>query len=300
MTSPIMSDTEMRAAVKELEVASFNHEQWSETILGTLVCRLPPDQRDMSGDAHRACRFGQWYYSSGIANLAHHSGFAELGIEHEHMHRMAARLLQRSLDNEPVSIKDYDAFQTSLKSTRLELATLRRELEEALFNLDPLTGTPSRLSMLSNLREQRELVRRNVHPCTLAMMDLDQFKLVNDNYGHAAGDKVLISFARHIMSHMRPYDRVFRYGGEEFLIFMPDADLQAGHVIIERLREELGALSFDGRGKEIFHVTASFGLSSLEPDLSVEGSIDRADKALYVAKALGRNRSIIWNESMTP
>jgi diguanylate cyclase len=299
MTTPIMSDAEMRAAVKELEVASFNHEQWSEMIFGTLICRLPPDQRDMSDDAHHACRFGQWYYTSGIAGLAQHPGFAEIGIEHEHMHRSAATLLRGVVDGEPISIKDYDSFQTSLKSMRLELATLRRELEEALFNLDPLTGTPSRLSMLTNLREQRELVRRNVHPCTLAMMDLDHFKMVNDNHGHAVGDKVLISFAHHIMAHLRPYDKVFRYGGEEFLIFMPDADLQAGHVIIDRLRQELGALPIDANGKEIFHVTASFGLTRLDPDVPVEHSIDRADKALYVAKALGRNRAIIWNESMS-
>jgi diguanylate cyclase (GGDEF)-like protein len=131
------------------------------------------------------------------------------------------------------------------------------------------------------------------------MMDLDHFKAVNDKYGHANGDKVLVGLAHHIIMHLRPYDKIFRYGGEEFLIIMPDTDLKAGHDIVDRLREELGALRFDAAGKEIFHLTVSFGLAGLDPDMSVEQSIDRADNALYVAKAMGRNRAITWNESMS-
>jgi diguanylate cyclase (GGDEF)-like protein len=152
--------------------------------------------------------------------------------------------------------------------------------------------------MLTKLREQHELAVRKVHVCTIVMIDLDHFKNVNDKYGHVVGDKVLVGVARYIMAHLRPYDKVFRYGGEEFLMCLPDTNLQTGHEIIDRLREELGSLPHEADGKATFHVTVSFGLTLLDPDLPVEKSIDRADKALYVAKAMGRNRAITWDASM--
>ena len=101
-------------------------------------------------------------------------------------------------------------------------------------------------------------------------MDLDFFKSVNDKYGHLIGDKVLISFAQYVMTHLRPYDKVFRYGGEEFLICLPDIDLQKGHGLVDRLRQELGSLPIETEDKQVFHVTVSCGLTLLDPDLSVE------------------------------
>jgi diguanylate cyclase len=298
MAIPTLSDEQMRSALKELEQASYNHDQWAETLYGTLICRLTPDERDTSRDSHHQCRFGQWYYRSGLTALKNYPGFAEIGLEHERMHQYAASLLRSSLDGVPISIKDYERFVTALKRMHLEIATVQRELESTLFNLDPLTGTPSRVGMLTKLRELQEFVRRN-HDCTVAMMDLDFFKSVNDKYGHLVGDKVLVGFARYIMAHLRPYDRVFRYGGEEFLICLSDTGLQAGHDILERLREELGSLQFESDGQGPFHVTVSFGVASLDGDAPVEQSIDRADRALYVAKTTGRNRVVDWDASMT-
>ncbi len=294
MAIPNMSDEEMRAALKELEQAAYNHEQWSEMLFSTLICRLPPDQRDVSGDAHRRCRFGQWYYNSGFAALEGHPGFSEIAVEHEHMHKFGAHLLQLSMDGLPISMNEYDRFMAALKRMRLELANIQHELKDALFNLDPLTGTPSRNGMLTKLREQQELVRRNVHTCAIAMMDLDHFKIVNDRYGHLVGDKVLIASSRYVMSNLRPYDKVFRYGGEEFLIYLPNADLQSGRDALDRLREGLETLQHEAADEQEFRVTASFGLALLDPDLPVEQSIDRADQALYAAKAAGRNCTVSW------
>ncbi len=228
MAIPNLPDDQIRKAVKELEQASHNHDQWAEMLFGTLICRLPPDERDTNAEAHRMCRFGQWYYKFGVAVVERHPGFAEIGLAHERMHQYAGSLLRATADDIPISINDYERFVSALKRMRLEIETVRRELEDALHNLDPLTGTPSRLGMLTKLREQGELVKRNVHACVVAMMDLDRFKSVNDNYGHLIGDKVLVDAAGYIMAHLRPYDKVFRYGGEEFLICLPDTDLQEG------------------------------------------------------------------------
>jgi diguanylate cyclase len=299
MAIPNLSGEQLHSAVKELQQAIYNHEQWSEMLLGTLICRLTPDERDINPDAHRMCRFAQWYYKSGIAGLERHPGFAEIGLEHQRMHQYAASLLRSSSDGVPISIEDYERFVTALKRMRLEIATLQHELQGALSNLDPLTGTPSRNGMLTSLREQRELVHRDVHRCIVAMMDLDHFKAVNDTYGHAVGDRVLVNAARYVMRHLRPYDKVFRYGGEEFLICLPDTDLETGRGIIDRLRAELGALTQEADGRPTFHVTVSFGLTLLDPGISVEESIDRADKALYVAKRTGRDRTVTWDTSMS-
>lgn len=299
MAIPNLSDEQLHSALKELQQAVYNHDQWSEMLIGTLICRLTPDERDIGPDAHHLCRFAQWYYKTGIAGLERHPGFAEIGLEHQRMHQYAASLLRSSMDGIPISIEDYERFVTALKRMRLEIATVQHELQGALSNLDPLTGTPSRNGMLTSLREQREFVHREVQTCVVAMMDLDHFKAINDTYGHVVGDRVLVSLARYVMRHLRPYDKVFRYGGEEFLICLPDTDVQTGHDIVDRLRRELGSLPQEADGKEMFHVTVSFGLTLLDPDAPVEESIDRADKALYVAKTTGRDRTVTWDASMS-
>ncbi|MBI4922692.1 MAG: diguanylate cyclase [Devosia nanyangense] len=298
MAIPNIPPEQMRSALKELQQAVYNHEQWAENLHATLICHLPPDLRDTGTDAHRNCRFGQWFYSAGAAALADHPGVAEIGHEHERMHQYARTLLTSSTGGVPISIGDYERFVSTMKRLRLEIETVQSELQDALYNLDPLTGTPSRIGMLSKLREQHEFVVRKVRPCTVAMFDLDHFKAVNDQYGHLTGDKVLVDIAHYIVAHLRPYDKVFRYGGEEFLICLPDTDAQTGRDIIDRLRAELGSLMHAAADGRTFQVTISFGVTLLDPDIPVEQSIDRADKALYVAKATGRNRTVIWDASM--
>ncbi len=295
---PNLSEKQLREALRELDQAIYNHEQWSENLHGTLICRLKPDQRDISAESHRLCRFGQWYYTSGRAMLDRYPGVAEIEIEHQRMHQYAASLLRSSADGVPISIADYERFLTALKRLRLEIATVQRELEDTLYSLDALTGTSGRAGMLTKLREQHELVKREVHACAIAMMDLDDFKSINDRYGHAVGDRVLVGIARYVMAHLRPYDKVFRYGGEEFLICLPDTDLQTGRNILARMGEELASLRHEAGDKTIFHVTISAGLTVLDPGITVEETIDRADKALYVAKAAGKNRVLTWDPLM--
>jgi diguanylate cyclase len=299
MTIPSLSQDLMHTVIGELEQALFNHDQWCEGLYSTLICRLPTDQRDMEPDAHQKCRFGQWYFGPGSAKLRQHRGFEEIAVEHQRMHQYAATLLMASKNQVPVSLLDYERFVSALKRMRLEIITLKHDIEDALYNLDPLTGVASRIGMLTKLREELEFVKRKVHSCCVAMMDLDGFKIVNDVHGHAVGDQVLITFARHMASCLRPYDKLFRYGGEEFLLCAVDADLLTGRRIIERIRGELACISHQGSSKGPFYVTVSIGLTLLDPDISVEESIDRADKALYVAKSSGRDRIVVWDPSMT-
>jgi diguanylate cyclase (GGDEF)-like protein len=197
----------------------------------------------------------------------------------------------------PVSQNDYDNFANALDRLRLQIDTMRRELEDSLYNRDPTTGAESRIGMLTRLREMLELVRRRVQHCCVAIMDLDHFKAVNDTYGHLTGDKVLAGAVRYLQDNLRPYDKVFRYGGEEFLIALQNTDPQAALSLIERLREGLASSALAQAGSEPIRATASFGIAPLDPDASVEVSLERADKALYEAKSAGRNRVQIWEAS---
>ncbi len=288
----------MRTALAELDQALFNHGQWCDGLYSTLICRLPPDQRDLEADAHRKCRFGQWYYGPGSMHLHAHPGFEEIAIEHQRMHQYAATLLSAAASQVPISLQDYERFDSALNRMRLEITTLKRDLEDGLYNLDPLTGAASRIGMLTKLREEREFVKRNAHSCCVAMMDLDNFKKVNDTHGHAIGDRVLVGFAHYVLTHLRPYDKLFRYGGEEFLLCAKDTDLVTGRAMIERLREESSSIPHEANGTGSVHVTVSVGLTLLDPDVSVEESVDRADKALYQAKLGGRNQTDVWDPSM--
>ena len=298
MTVVHLTQEQMRAAVSELEQALYNHERWTDALYAVLVCRLAPDERDISEDAFRRCQFGQWYYAAGHLKLDQFPGFAEIEIEHRRMHQYAMTLLRASIEGTPISLQDYERFTNALKRTRLEITSLKHELETSLYNLDPLTGVSSRVGMLGKLREQMELAKRGVQPTCVAMFDIDHFKEVNDRLGHAAGDQVLIAIAHYLQSHVRPYDKIYRYGGEEFLLCMPDADLDAARKTCERLGAELAGLRHRVEGGGVMHVTVSAGLAMLAAEIPVEETIKRADAALYAAKNQGRNRVVVWDSKL--
>jgi diguanylate cyclase (GGDEF)-like protein len=292
-----LNQDELRSFLTQIDQAIYNHNQWYESLIRALICHLPCDRRDAGRNAHRECLFGQWYYSPAAQKLKDHPGFNALGKEHECVHQNAIDLIQLEGAGSAVPILDFEKFNNALGSMRLQLQTLKRELEELLYNRDSLTRAHTRTGMLTNLRELQELVKRGIQSCSVAMMDLDHFKAINDTFGHAAGDKVLVSVTYHILENLRPYDRIFRYGGEEFLITMLHTDPDSGFVAIERLRDVISGNQVDFDGGDI-GVTVSFGLTLLDPETPVEQSIERADKALYAAKAAGRNRTMVWSPSM--
>lgn len=290
---------ELLANVAQLKEALFNHQAWHGALVRTLACGLPGDKHDTGESAHTECRFGQWYYSDAPAKLRNHPGFIAIGEEHQRMHRLAKQLLAAAHGGGRIAPLDFDNFSNSLDRLRLELSSMERELENSLYNHDALTGAITRFDILPTLREQQELVKRHAQVCCIAMMDLDNFKAINDLYGHSAGDQVLAASVRYLIKHLRPYDKVFRYGGEEFLLCLPYMQLMPGHERIKGLCGGLAALEVDvGEGGPI-RSSASFGLALLDPELPVRASIDRADKALYAAKAAGKSCVRIWDAAMS-
>lgn len=293
-----LSKEELQETLQHVDNAIYNHDKWLDEVTRTVVCRITPDHRDLAEDAHRQCLFGQWYYGNAPQGLRDHPSYVAIEGEHRRMHQLGRQLLLASTQAASGSPMEYDGFRNAVERLRLEIHTLKHEIEQALYNRDALTGAENRLSMLTTLREQRELVKRHVYECALAMMDLDHFKAINDNFGHSVGDQVLVALVQKVKLHLRTYDRVYRYGGEEFLISLPNTDLQTAQEVIERMRTEIAALAFDAAAPKPISVTVSFGISQLDPDVSVEESINRADTAMYAAKRSGRNRSCTWDPSM--
>jgi diguanylate cyclase (GGDEF)-like protein len=293
-----MSKDEMADAAAALDQALYVHEKWTRRVIGTLLCRLQPDDRDISESPHHQCAFGLWYDAQSGTPLSRHPGFIAIEAIHEEMHRIVTHMLNESSEGRAITVSDYEGFNDASTGMRAGIAGLRREVEDGLNGFDSLTGATRRVNMLTRLRDQHELVKRGVLSCSIAMMDLDHFKVVNDTFGHQTGDAVLVKIVGLVKDHLRPYDDLFRYGGEEFLLCVPGDTLEQGFETIERLRIAVKADSIElGDGRKI-EMTTSFGLTSIDPLVPVEESIARADRALYKAKEAGRNQTRVWDASL--
>jgi diguanylate cyclase len=173
------------------------------------------------------------------------------------------------------------------RTVELRLAYLR--IEE-LAQTDDLTGLPNRRSIVKMLDDEIARGHRGT-PCSVAMIDIDWFKRINDTYGHPAGDEVLRTVAITVFANIRANDRFGRYGGEEFLLVLPGTARDEAALIVERLRAMIAELDWNAFAIDMA-VTISAGIASLAPDDSSDAILARADRALYAAKAGGRNRIV--------
>lgn len=171
----------------------------------------------------------------------------------------------------------------------------RKKTQQQLIELatkDGLTGLDNRRSLLEAIDKEQARMKRNTHSACLLMMDLDYFKRVNDTYGHAAGDQVLIHFSDLIHRVLRESDLAGRFGGEEFVVLLAETDLSQAQVVAERLRHALESSSILYKEQRL-EVTVSIGVTELLATDKVETAIARADKALYQAKEAGRNQVVV-------
>ncbi|OPY97751.1 diguanylate cyclase [Bradyrhizobium sacchari] len=170
----------------------------------------------------------------------------------------------------------------------IELKAAYRRIEE-LAELDELTGSYNRRCIMRLLDTEIEKSRRTSTPCAIALIDLDWFKRINDAHGHPVGDEVLRTFAITIFANIRPADSFGRYGGEEFLLLLPDTDGDAASRMLERLRRVVADLDWSAFSPGML-VTISAGVVTLRDVDTADTFLARADSALYSAKAQGRNR----------
>lgn len=157
---------------------------------------------------------------------------------------------------------------------------------------DVLTEIPNRRFYYERVVQEVARAMRSGHALTVALVDLDHFKAVNDREGHRAGDQLLKFFAQFLRSSIRQEDTVCRFGGDEFALLLPDAALQEAAGIVDRIREKLGRIQLSIDGRSTCDLTFSCGLASHRPGLIAEDLLEEADHSLFTAKARGRNRVI--------
>ena len=156
-------------------------------------------------------------------------------------------------------------------------------------HIDALTGLSNRAALDQAISREVDLAKRTGMPLHLLVTDLDFFKQVNDRYGHLAGDCVLRSTAAQLKGLLRGSDSVFRYGGEEFVLILPNTDREGALMVAERIRAQIAATACQCDG-HFLRVSCSIGLASMAEGDGPHALFDKADKALYRAKQNGRNR----------
>jgi diguanylate cyclase len=196
-------------------------------------------------------------------------------------------------DNAQRSHKELLGSRMQVQESENKIKQLEQELAQVseLVHEDQLTGALNRRGLDMVFEREASRANRNLSPLCVALLDMDDFKCLNDSMGHQAGDHALIHLSSVIQETLRPSDSVTRYGGEEFVLLLPDIELKVAAETLERLQRELTKKFFLHENERVL-VTFSAGVALLNPDESLEDVVARADKAMYLAKKAGKNRVV--------
>jgi diguanylate cyclase (GGDEF)-like protein len=193
----------------------------------------------------------------------------------------------------------HSRIRTSVGQAAPVLANLRSlALAEFRANNDSLTGLPNKRATDDTLKRMVAQANRSITPLTAVMLDLDHFKHINDQFGHGKGDEVLAAVGTALTSCLRESDFAGRFGGEEFLVLLPDTGLEGALQVAEKMRLTVASITVPGVERDI---TVSLGIADLlEHAGNATGLVREADRALYSAKAAGRNRTVVADVSDDP
>lgn len=301
-TDPAVSGShhEIFGSIKALDTGITNHENWIGEVHQSLICgHHHSNPNDILEDAHCRCKFGQWLCSSETEELKVLDIFHSVEATHQKMHALARDMLIKNTNKQTIAEEVYSEFTAQAIAFKLDVRSLQYKLMSQVCVVDHLTGAMNRYAMHSRLNQEVERLIRVGKPCTICMMDIDHFKKINDQHGHLAGDHVLKMVIDFCRDNLRVYDSIFRYGGEEFLFCLPDAELSEARIVIERLCSNLGRHPIVLPNGERLSVTASFGIAPLKKDISLDENIQTADHALLCAKSQGRNRVCNWGDGLS-
>jgi len=290
------SQRQVFAVLHQLDEGIINHTAWLKLLHRTLICGGEHEHpTDLQDNAHECCAFGRWYYSVTDTALKKNPLFMNIAKLHKEMHDAARHALQKRSRSHDLNTAEYDSFIDRAIDFKMEVRNLQLQLMEEICAVDHLTGAWNRHTMHFKLAEEHERVARGGARCCLCMVDLDHFKDINDTYGHIVGDKVLQQVTRFISDNLRKYDSIYRYGGEEFLLCLPETNVADAKDFLERLSSKMAGYVIDTGNGQTLRVTASFGLTSVSKDKNIDDIIAQADHALLCAKAEGRNRVCVWD-----
>jgi len=159
---------------------------------------------------------------------------------------------------------------------------------------DALTGILNRHALYPALNQELERSARYARPFSIILFDVDEFKNINDDFGHLEGDKVLRELSKLVSGMLRKTDCVGRWGGEEFLLILPETETAEAQILAERIREKIEETHF----LEKYYITSSFGVAAYRSGQTLETLLECADKSLYQAKNNGRNQVVVFEEKL--
>ncbi len=234
-----------------------------------------------------------------IGALAGSAGFAAFIVRRQNgrIAALADRLTHAADEGELVAL---DAARIDDPRLRAAFRGLADRVADTwrLATVDPLTGIANRQAVLSRVEEELARAVRYHRPLSVILVDLDHFKRLNDSHGHAAGDAVLRTVAQLLAANVRSVDVAGRYGGEEFLVLLPETDVDAAAALAEKLRRIVGSAEVPIEGGEKLSITMSAGVAGgMGQVLRLDALVRDADAALYSAKALGRDQVFVFRET---
>ena len=287
---------QIASTIRDLDTSLNAHMRWLDQIHQALICGTSVEGQTKADSSDQRCAFGQWLESAELPDWHDMpSDLAKIKAAHRTLHDMVRRMLLTREHGGIISAEDYQAFAEQSMSFKLGVRAIEFGLMSQVCLIDHLTGVWNRSSMLQRLSEEFDRMLRTGRAGCLCMMDLDHFKSVNDTYGHVAGDTVLQAIAEYANRCLRPYDSMFRYGGEEFLFCLPNTSLGEALIAMERVRSEIANTSIAINEDRELLITASFGVAAMSPKQTPQECIEEADRALFFAKAGGRNRVCRWD-----
>ena len=289
------SNQSLLLIIQQLDQAIGFHIAWLKQLHRSLICHSANiAEEDMAEDAHRHCEFGRWFYSKAINQLENSDLVEQIEIKHRQMHEAAREMLLNKDHEQDVCLEDYDRFIDFAIDFKSLVRALQHELINKVCIVDQLTGAWNRHEMQNRIEQEYDKAVRTGKGCSLVMMDIDYFKAVNDQFGHASGDMVLKQLIGLCRQRLRTYDAVFRYGGEEFLFCFPETPTEQAETMIERLRLAIQEHRFIMKDETEIKITASFGIAELSSEKDIENAMLEADHALLCAKSKGRNCICVW------
>ncbi|MBA7944869.1 diguanylate cyclase [Citrobacter sp. RHBSTW-00271] len=276
---------------RERQIRSFT--DWENQFIYNIATGLPSGDLVFLADSD----FGMWFSHKGKHILGSGNLLAEMeSVIAEIDNRLTQALSnqQQPGETERMSLLQ-DVRQLSAKIHFL-LASMFEALVKQENGKDSLTQLLNRRFIPTIMCREISLALHSRKPFTLAMLDIDYFKQINDSYGHNTGDMTLKNVAAVIYEHIRSSDYVFRYGGEEFMILLVESDESQASIILETLRKKIAELRIAASMTESFSITVSIGVAEYDYHPDYKQLVDKADRALYLAKSHGRNRVETYRE----
>lgn len=290
-----LSISEALDLLHKLDILLINHDEWFSELTKEIILDEDVSEEFIANNPHELCLFGKWFYNDLDKDLKELPIFRDIELIHRNMHAIFKEILVKWQANKKNKVSPVDYKEATVKrlAFRLTINTLQFKIYDYLIQTDPLTKTLNRTKMLSVLERERHRISSSGESCAVVMADIDYFKKVNDIYGHAAGDIVLAKTAVFFASVLRPMDLIFRYGGEEFLLYLSNSSKEATISTLKRTCKSYSENNIMIATGETIKITMSFGATKLNPNTDIAESIKKADTALYEAKTTGRNR-VVW------